>query len=182
MPYTRGKTDTASALSAARNEFVRAAASPSRPYNVIVIITDGASNNKNVSWFFLVVFYRASLVPSLGDWRRAQQLTHFRLLKRAQICKIHYIKWAYKATNVSHLISKIRKVMRPWFLLIFAHEFYVFIVRQVPQVSLHKSVVGFPIQTVIHVFWKLDLPWVGSQGQDLTRVGSSLQMMLDTFC
>ncbi len=57
---------------------------------------------------------RAALVPSLGDLRRAQQLTRFLLLKRAQIRNIPYIKWAYKTTNVIHLISQIRKVMRPW--------------------------------------------------------------------
>ncbi len=63
--------------------------------------------------FFCMV--RAALVPSLGDWRMAQQLTRFLLLKRAQMHNIPYIKWAYKTTNVSHLISKIRKVMRPWY-------------------------------------------------------------------
>ncbi len=57
---------------------------------------------------------RAALVPSLGGWRRAQELSRFLLLKRAQIWNIPYIKWAYKITNVSHLISKIREVMRPW--------------------------------------------------------------------
>ena len=62
----------------------------------------------------MVASNRAALVPSLGDWRRAQQLTGFLLLKRAQMRNIPYIKWAYKTTNVSHLISKIRKVMRPW--------------------------------------------------------------------
>ena len=61
-----------------------------------------------------VQWVRAALVPSLGDWQRAQVLTRYLLLKRAQIRDIPYIKWAYKTTNVSRLISKIRKVMRPW--------------------------------------------------------------------
>ncbi len=58
---------------------------------------------------------RAALVSSLGDWRRAQQFTHFLSFKIAQIRNIPYVKWAYKTTNVSHLISEVRKVMRPYF-------------------------------------------------------------------
>ncbi len=38
----------------------------------------------------------------------------FSLLKRAQIGNFLYIKWAYQIWYVSHLISKISKVVRPW--------------------------------------------------------------------
>ncbi len=36
----------------------------------------------------------AALHPRLGDWKRAQLLTHCLLLKRAQMLNFLYIKWA----------------------------------------------------------------------------------------
>ena len=41
-------------------------------------------------------------------------MAHFLLLKRALLLDVPYIKWAYKIRFVSHLICKIREVMRPW--------------------------------------------------------------------
>ncbi len=41
------------------------------------------------------------------------RFAHFCHLQNHQnACRLH--KWACKTTNVGHLISKIRKVMRPW--------------------------------------------------------------------
>ncbi len=56
---------------------------------------------------------RGALHHRLGDWQRVQLLTHFPLLKRAQTLNFLYIKRAYQIWHVSHLISKIREVMRP---------------------------------------------------------------------
>ena len=56
---------------------------------------------------------RTALDPRLADWRRAQLLPRFLLLKRAQILAFLYIKWAYQIWSVSHLISKTREVTWP---------------------------------------------------------------------
>ncbi len=72
-----------------------------------------ANQASAITVILITVWIRAASLPSLGDWQRAQLLTDFLLLKRAQIRNILYIKWAYKVSGVSHLISKIREVKRP---------------------------------------------------------------------
>ncbi len=59
------------------------------------------------------VVCRDALGPRLADWHRAQLLTYFLLLKRAQTVNVPYMKWAYQIWSVSHLISKSRQLMRP---------------------------------------------------------------------
>ena len=81
------------------------------------ILLDAYTTHKSVFMWF-----RAALHPRLGDWQRAQLLAYFWLLERAQIGNFLYIKWAYQIWYVSHLIGKIREVVRPCVVTVHIHH------------------------------------------------------------